>query len=154
MTSNGIMDKTIICFCGPSNIGKTDSIRRLWKRLNPEDATMLQQVNNDFCATTRYHDVLMGVASQGDPGSQQEEWIEHLVGLSCGIIICAARSRGYTVDIVADYAKRYGYRLLWFYPMHIASADEESMPSEQWHEFFNRSNADAVLQIIDNLLKP
>ncbi len=136
--------KTIICLWGGSNIGKTSSIRAVWNRLNINNQPPLHQSADDICAVVPFCNSTVGIASQGDPCSAQDEWLEKLMDLKCEIIVCASRTKGSTVDAVEDVAQRGGYVTIWFSPFYSADSVNTNI--------LNNLTADAIIELIRKFL--
>ena len=136
--------KTIICLSGKSEIGKTSSIRAIWKRLNDEKQPPLHQSADDICAVVPFCNQTIGIASQGDPCSEQEKWLEELVTLGCEIIVCASRTKGRTVSAVETAAKRGKYVTIWFSPFYSADSVNTNV--------LNTLTVDAVIELIRKCL--
>ena len=98
------MPKTVICFWGAGNIGKTESVRALWEKLDTSHKPPLHEINRDICATVDFEGIRVGISSLGDPDSGQEMWLDELVGKECDIIVCASRTKGRTVRAVEERA--------------------------------------------------
>lgn len=101
---------------GKANIGKTHTLRKVYEKLNSHEKTILEQPNDDIYATIKMGDFLIGIATQGDPMSGLKERLNELMQKSCDIIVCASRSKGYTVDDVENSALQNGYSLIWSSP--------------------------------------
>lgn len=101
---------------GKANIGKTHTLRKVYEKLNSHEETILEQPNDDIYATIKMGDFLIGIATQGDPMSGLKERLNELMQKSCDIIVCASRSKGYTVDDVENSALQNGYSLIWSSP--------------------------------------
>lgn len=142
----------IICLWGRNSIGKTGGIRALWKELNSGNVPLLHEQGCDLCATVQYNGLLVGLASQGDPYSLQEDWLAELIDKSCDVIVCASRSKGETVGIVKKYAKENNYELIWLSPLYVSAYNTEYR-IEELYEFLNETTAHAVRDIINNFVK-
>lgn len=136
--------KTIICLWGGAGIGKTSSIRAVWDRLNISNQPPLHQSADDICAIVPFCNSTVGIASQGDPYSAQDEWLEELMTLDCEIIVCASRTRGSTVDAVEKVAQRGEYVTIWFSPFYSADSVNTNI--------LNNLTADAVIELIRKCL--
>lgn len=108
--------KAIICMQGKANIGKTHTLRKVYEKLNSHEKTILEQPNDDIYATIKMGDFLIGIVTQGDPMSGLKERLNELMQKSCDIIVCASRSKGYTVEDVENSALQNGYSLIWSSP--------------------------------------
>lgn len=86
----------------PRPLGKTRHIAQ----------TSLHEINRDICATVDFEGIRVGISSLGDPDSEQEMWLDELVGMECDIIVCASRTKGRTVRAVEERAAANGYALI------------------------------------------
>ena len=136
--------KTIICLYGGAGIGKTSSIRAVWDRLNISNQPPLHQSADDICAIVPFCNSTIGIASQGDPYSAQDEWLEELMNLGCEIIVCASRTKGSTVDAVEDVAQRGEYVTIWFSPFYSSDSVNTNV--------LNNLTADSVIELIRKCL--
>ena len=136
--------KTIICLYGGAGIGKTSSIRAVWDRLNISNQPPLHQSADDICAIVPFCNSTIGIASQGDPCSAQDEWLKELMTLDCEIIVCASRTKGCTVDTVEKVAQKGEYVTIWFSPFYSADSVNTNV--------LNTLTADAVIELIRKCL--
>lgn len=93
--------KFIFVNAGSSNQGKSDSIRRLYKILErqADHVERLIEEEYDVCAILWINGVRIGIESQGDPPYYRSlDSLEKFKDYGCDVIICAARSYGYTYD--------------------------------------------------------
>ena len=140
--------KTIICLSGKSNIGKTATIQQVWKKIGNSTKPMATaSANKEILAKFTYKNHLIGIESFGDPHSKQSEWIEILIKAECKIIVCASRSYGETVEIVENYAKDYGYAIIWVSPI-FTNTDIENLQ----YEYLKELSADMIIQLIEKCI--
>ncbi len=132
--------KTVICLWGLAHIGKSSAIGRLYSDLNFAMQPPLHVSGDDFCAIADFCGCKVGIASQGDPGSFQEAWLDELFAASCEVIVCASRTKGRTVSAVDQRARTNGYVLIWLSPF---SSDGPIRT-----ETLNELTADAVIALI------
>lgn len=114
------MKKTILCLFGPSNTGKTSSIRRVDEILQSYGAKPEKVLFDgiDFGKEYLFRTRKVGILSLGDPGSAQCERLEQLVADECEVIVCASRSKGATCDAVSHIVNKCNYELYWISPLY------------------------------------
>lgn len=123
---------------------KSSSIRAVWDRLNISNQPPLHQSADDICAIVPFCNSTIGIASQGDPCSAQDEWLKELMTLDCEIIVCASRTKGCTVDTVEEVAQKGEYVTIWFSPFYSADSVNTNV--------LNTLTADAVIELIRKCL--
>lgn len=146
------MGKNIVCLWGPANVGKTSVIKGLFQELKRAGETkMLGESGADICVTVRYKGSLIGLVSQGDPNSLQEEWLRDPAVQSCDIIVCASRSKGSTVEAVQKIAADQAYDLLWLAPLYVR-CDSGNIPTDELHTLLQQATMQSVLNIINQFI--
>ena len=135
--------KTIICIRGKANTGKTQTLLNFYKLLDPLEENILSRQDEDICATVIMKDILIGVETQGDPLSQQENWIKELIQKSCDIIVCASRTKGETIECVKKYASLNGYSLIWASPFVVKN--------EELHDLCHQLMAISIINLINQV---
>ena len=68
---------------------------------------------NDKFAIFEMNGKKIGVNTQGDPNSYQEEGLKRAVKEDAYIIVCASRTKGTTEECIYKIAKN-GYEIIWF----------------------------------------
>ena len=141
--------KTIICLSGKSNIGKTETIYNVWKKLNQPFAAPMKTANSgkEILAKLMYNNHSIGIETFGDPNSKQSEWIKILIKEECEIIVCASRSYGETVEIVENYARKNGYAIVWASPLFTKTAIKKID-----HTILKELTADMIIELIKKCL--
>ncbi len=112
------MQKTIIVVKGTKKQGKTESITTLFSILENEGHKTFEctttQNTKETVGTIMYHSTKIGFCSIGDPNSSQKDNLEKLIfEENCDIIITASRTRGETVNNIANLAKVNNYTIIW-----------------------------------------
>lgn len=115
-----MVQKTIIANYGDPNMGKTESVKLVYEKLqkvaievtNEYGEMPLCKNNDDVCAMLVINGIKVGICSQGDPKSCQKGWMERLVAANCSIILAACRHYGATVTLIESYQQQ-GYRIYW-----------------------------------------
>ena len=110
--------KTMILVWGSAERGKSQSIKRLAMSL-PFSSIIRPWNADDYdsyvIGTIKDNDGnerIVGLESQGDPYSNQKEWIEACVSANCEVIVAASRSYGQTVRNARDAARDNGYVII------------------------------------------
>lgn len=109
------MTKKVIALWGIANIGKTDTIQKVYNFLCLKFAIKkkeYQKFDKDIRVVFTINGIKIGIESQGDPDSRLEESLKLFVKVGCTIIICATRTRGHTVNLVKSLGKRY--EVIWY----------------------------------------
>jgi len=98
----------IIALQGPGNSGKTSTLIQVFKDLQAKypSATVqaLHGATNDIKVVLHgVNGKIVGIESQGDPGSRLQQSLPDLLAAKCDVIFCACRTRGATVSWVSAY---------------------------------------------------
>lgn len=121
------MKKQVLALYGTANSGKSTTLRKLFdlvQRAYPKaHIKIIHPVVVDFTVIIEIDGVLIGIESQGDPGSRLAQSIEVFKKRGCIIIVCATRTRGGTVAIVK--ALQPEFTVTWYHK--IAGEDDEKM---------------------------
>jgi len=136
--------KTIICCWGNAGTGKTSAIRKIWERLNLANQPPQYMSGDDICAIVPFCNASVGIASQGDPGSLQQTWLQYLNQANCEVIVCASRTKGGTVNAVEHLAQNGNYALIWLSPLSSANVIN--------HDLLNELTANMVIELIGKCL--
>jgi hypothetical protein len=107
--------KNIIALSGVSSIGKSETIKLLYAKLINEfkdfsfveDVKQITDDKGDIRVVIVIHGKIIGIESQGDPGSRVIRSLPNFVKLNCDIIICATRTRGSTVKLLEKFSNEY-----------------------------------------------
>lgn len=104
--------KTIIQLSGAANRGKSEIIKMVFERLHesyPQHAIIFDdgKWSGDVKALLFIRGAKVGIESQGDPSSRQEQSIDDFVNLGCDVILVASRTRGMTVDSIRKNMNNY-----------------------------------------------
>lgn len=77
--------------------------------------------DRDFILIVRINGVVIGITSQGDPGTGLENRLINLAdNHRCDIILCSTRTRGETVTAVDRVANTRNYQTIWTSTYQIA----------------------------------
>jgi hypothetical protein len=140
------MNKLVIANSGTGQIGKSSSLRAVYKLLKGKGYKLLVEEwqGTDIKAIFEIDGVKVGIESQGDPSTNMEDTMEEFVKAGCDIIVTACRTKWGTYDKVAVYlGKDNGYDVLWaaHYVYQAPGADET-------RAFLNTRYAQQVYQLI------
>jgi hypothetical protein len=115
----GVMKKIVIVLWGTENVGKSQTILKVYNELRKNKRMTL--VNGRFnrnmtdvlailCAENK---IKIGIMSSGDPKSKIKEDLGVLKNYKCEIIICATRGFGMPANAVNDLRKGLnGYEIM------------------------------------------
>lgn len=140
--------KVVICLCASANKGKTSSIRKVYEMLGGEKA-IIKRENNDLLGTIIREDKIIGCSTLGDPGSDQKEWLEHLMNKhKCDVIVTASRIHKHpTIEIVKELSEKYGYSIKWLSPTYGYVKENECVL-----DIFHGANAEVIIKLIDKII--
>lgn len=116
--------KLIIANRGGHDIGKTTSIRNAFNVLQakypmtttvyePVGVSSFPIVGGEVKATIKIGTTLVGIETQGDPGSRMQQSVDDFVTWGCEIILVACRNQGGTINKITNLESNHGYTVLW-----------------------------------------
>jgi len=115
--------KTIIAVWHGGNKGKSQVIRNLANVLLSTYPTATQifpilpstiSASGDFTLVLNVNGKIVGLESQGDPGTNLQGRLVNLCKTyNCYVIICSTRTRGETVSAVEHIRVSYGHEIIW-----------------------------------------
>ena len=116
--------KLIIADRGAHDIGKTTSIRNAFNVLQakypltttvyePAGITSFPIVSGEVKATIKIDTTLVGIETQGDPGSRMQKSMADFISWGCEIILVACRNQGDTINTITSLEDHHGYTVLW-----------------------------------------
>lgn len=144
------MQKTIFTLRGRSNIGKTTTIKEVYRLLKVKYPNLIKnelilpknpQGNEDIKVIITIDEINIGIESQGDPGSRLQESLKDFVEENCTIILCAARTWGKTNDLIEVYSNLF--KIVWI-------RKEIDKPNK---DECNQKQAIEIIKKIENTLK-
>jgi hypothetical protein len=158
--------KAMIIIQGVSDTGKTETIKKafdLFCEMKVSDKSLGIKLLNfrphgnadgekyDICAMLKYKGRKIGLASMGDPDSDQAGALEELGEAKCDIILGASHSSGVTNDNVKYYADNYGYHLVKITNRIDHTKDDLNydLSYEAWNAYF----AKGIIKLIDELVE-
>lgn len=121
--------RTIIAIWHSADMGKTETIRAFANLLITTfpDFEPIQPIpariptTGDFTLVVRIQGVVIGITSQGDPGTGLEGRLRNLSdNHGCDIILCSTRTRGETTTAVDRVARTGNYQTIWTSTYQIA----------------------------------
>lgn len=142
--------KLVIAISNASNQGKTETLRFFanlllssykYKAISPIPAAI--HPDHDFRLVVEINGKIIGVESEGDPGTNRYKRIQELVKMNCDIILCTARTRGETVWVVDDLYNTHGYERIWTSTYQIKDKTQ--------HNLLNELKAQHLLELIKSL---
>lgn len=142
--------KKIIALKGVANVGKSDTIRKVYELLLKRyPNAKIECRNRIFRIETNVvliiDGVKIGIESKGDPSSNLPKKLDAFKSAGCQVIICATRSKGQTVDAVLTLAKlepKYG--VLWI--------EQVVVPEPSKYESTNRGMAKQIVVAVEKVL--
>ena len=142
--------KLVIAISNSSNQGKTETLRFFanlllatykYKAISPNPAAV--HPDHDFRLVIEINGKIIGIESQGDPGTSMHRRLLELVNMNCDIILCTARTRGETVWAVNDLHNTKGYERIWTSTYQIEDKTQ--------HNHLNELKAKHLLGLIKSL---
>lgn len=135
------MNKYFICDYASANWGKTSVLQKVISNLGTPIEPIITDGKDSF-ACFSINGKTVAVATQGDPGSKQSEWLKRAVQKGAAIVVCAARSKGETIKNVYDEMQEYDE--IWFQNFNAY----KDLP---FIDDMNDIMADAVIKLINRL---
>jgi hypothetical protein len=144
------MQKTIFTLRGRSNIGKTTTIKEVYRLLKEKHPNLIKnelilpkypQGDEDIKVIIAIDEIKIGIESQGDPGSRLQESLKDFVEENCTIILCVARTRGKTNDLIEVYSNLF--KIVWI----------RKEIDKQNKDECNQKQAIEIIKKIENVLK-
>ena len=143
--------KQIFGLYGTSNVGKSETIKNVYRKLTEKYPDFIFQKDfkqiianeGDICVIIIINGKIIGIESQGDPNSRIFTSLPIFVKFNCDTILCATRTRGATVDEVEKL--KGTYEIKWV----------KKNPSENKtnHESDNDKLATDILDLIIDTIK-
>ena len=126
--------KYLICDSARADWGKTETLLEVIEILNspkkPHYKLIYEKPNtvkDKLCVFEGINE-LIAVSTLGDPNSQQADWLEEAAKTEAKIIVTASRTKGSTINVVYDIARKYGYDILWFQNFHFDNSAFVGLP--------------------------
>ena len=138
------MQKLVIANRGSKEQGKTSSIKEVFNILDAKYPTNVYIDYGDILATILIGDVLVGLESQGDPGSRIFDSLKKFVELGCDVIVCACRSYGDTTNAVYALSND-GYQVIF--------ATNDKSDDETMQVVLNKKFAVRVVDMLEGRIK-
>lgn len=109
------MKKLVIANSHFGNHGKTSSVKEVFNQLSAKYPQNVQILINggDIKAIVEVAGILVGIESQGDPGSRMPQSMDDFVAAGCDIIVTSCRTRGETYDKINIDLNNQGYDIIW-----------------------------------------
>jgi hypothetical protein len=92
---------------GIGSCGKSQTVSLIFSMLKKKYPSASVQIMSrgrvDITVIMDINGIKVGIESQGDPGGRQVSSLDTFFKNNCAIVICAARTRGMTVDWINAY---------------------------------------------------
>ena len=148
------VEKTIVINFGESDNGKTSSIVKVYEKLSAHYPHVLltDPAWDDINATVTINNVLVGIISHGDNGSNYEVVLDEMVRIGCTIIL-TAQSR-YAKE-VENAIKKYApsqYKIWWTENARLYKQAEDGsyIAPKYVNNRFNEQWAEEMANLIEN----
>ncbi|MDR3012869.1 MAG: hypothetical protein LBU70_06630 [Chitinispirillales bacterium] len=109
--------KIVVALKGISKIGKTETLKKLIKiLLELPSGNILYQSSDkykDAILIIKIKGLIIGVITQGDPGTELDKKLYEMKSFNCSLIFCASRTRGDTISVVKDFSIKHNFGLIW-----------------------------------------
>lgn len=105
--------KLIIAVRGPHDNGKSSVIKETINLLGKKYAITTNIGGYDRNVNLNINNVLIGIESQGDPGSRMQTSLKNFIKQGCDIILIACRTKGDTVKAIIQAHKKNNYEIVW-----------------------------------------
>ncbi len=104
--------RDVFALQGPSNSGKSTTLVSLYNAVcSKYPAATVQRVHNGTAdlavIISGVNGLVVGIESQGDPGSRLQSTLSTFAAANCDVIFCACRTRGMTVGWVSALSPQY-----------------------------------------------
>ena len=109
------VEKTIIINYGESDNGKTSSIVKVYEKLSTHypHELLTDPAWDDINATVTINNVLVGIISHGDNGSNYEVVLDEMVSIGCTIILTAQSRYAKEVENAINKYAPSQYTIWW-----------------------------------------
>lgn len=143
----------VIVLQGKGERGKSTTLRRLIEILEKENAEKIgepekERKKNDTWAAFEYNGRIIGITTSGDNEDELKPVIEYELPENCNIIVCAARTKGSSVDYINDHFKK---DLIIWLGRFSATSDNKDFDMDELQKSTNECQAEKIKDIIDNL---
>lgn len=99
------------------------------KRIFPDPFILPR--TKDFRIILGIRKIIVGLESQGDPGTQLLKRLRQVAKFDCDIIYCTCRSSGQTVWDIEKVAKEFSYKIIWTSPYIVDDETDSSILEER-----------------------
>ena len=140
------MNKLVIANIGTACQGKSTSVKEAFKLIAsryPDNIKIIHPLESgDVNAVIEVHGILVGIESQGDPGSRMFNSLKDFLSAGCEIIVIACRTYGATYRAVNDM-HQHGYQVIW-------TANDKNWDEDSIVDYLNTRYAEHILQLIED----
>jgi hypothetical protein len=142
------MKKTIIVNVGVSDQGKSDTLKRVTRKIisfYPNAVIIPSQLNYavDITVMIQLSGILIGIESQGDPNSNLFNSLPKFAAVNCDVIICACRTSGGTYGAVENMKSSHGYDIIRFTNYRSYQKNQDAL---------NKLSSDHVFELLQAVL--
>ena len=144
--------KTVLAIWHTSNKGKTETLRELANLLLTNypaclpifPTSKIVPESGDFRLIVQINGKIIGIESQGDPGTDLQSRLLCLSdNFKCEIIFCSSRTKGETVEAVDYLYTKRDFQTIWTSTYQIASEPQQNVA--------NNLKAKHILDLIQTL---
>ncbi|MGE4385260.1 MAG: hypothetical protein AB7E39_05300 [Endomicrobiaceae bacterium] len=120
------MKKSIIVIMGTADSGKSETIRKFYDKLVPDQIAKQKDKEKEICDIFTNSNYTVGFYSIGDPGHSicEDKNADHFFK-DADIIICASRTRGATIDLIRQRAIEKDYFVYPIFSFHEGKDTKE-----------------------------
>lgn len=144
--------RTVLAIWHEASKGKTESVRQFamtllqtypaFKPIFPIPSKI--PLKGDFRLIVEINGKIIGVESQGDPGTKLEERLLHLADFyKCEVIICTTRTSGKTVESVKSLVRTRNFNDVWISTYEVVGKGHQS--------FVNKLKGKHILDLLQSL---
>jgi hypothetical protein len=145
---------TVIAIWHESSKGKSETLREFaqlllrtypgYRPVFPIPA-FISPAGQDFRLVVEINGTIVGIESQGDPGTRLKERLEELAvtQFRCKLILCTSRTRGSTIEAVDNLWIAHGFDVIWTSTYQIANNAN--------HHLVNQLKARHILELVQTL---
>ncbi|WP_298779036.1 hypothetical protein [uncultured Polaribacter sp.] len=135
------MEKAIIVASGKADIGKSLTLSKLGKMLNPS----LSITRKDYQICFDYKNIKIGLQTFGDTEFYVKNGLTDFLKEDCDLIIIASKGFGKTVTAIENFAGANDYRVIWTTPYRVWDG---SITTDD----IKRYSASHLFQMVDDVI--
>jgi hypothetical protein len=144
--------KTIVAIWNAGNRGKSQTLREfaIFLLINYPGHREIYPIpksvplTGDFRLVVDINGIIVGIESQGDPGTGLEKRLFELADkFKCDLILCSTRTKGETVYAVENLESTKGFQIIWTSTYQIVDENQQNI--------VNQIKAKHILDLLKNL---